>query len=82
MSYELPDDWWIEESGESLILEQDKVRAEVERMLAALSSIYALVHVPTPRGTSAYTHFMRDFDAIRKIARPFVVDGQSTRERE
>lgn len=32
MSYGLPDDWFIEHTGERLILDQDKVAAEIERL--------------------------------------------------
>jgi hypothetical protein len=57
---------------ERLIEENDQLRA-------ALASIYRLVHIATPKGTGAYTHFMRDFDEIRRIAKPFVGNGQSAK---
>lgn len=33
----LPDDWFIEHTGESRILDQDKVAAEIARLRAALT---------------------------------------------
>ena len=35
MSYNLPDDWYIEPTGESLILDQEKVKREIERLRAS-----------------------------------------------
>lgn len=32
MSSELPDDWWVEHTGERLVLDQEKVAAEIERL--------------------------------------------------
>lgn len=32
IGFSLPDDWYIEESGESLILSEAKVAAEIERL--------------------------------------------------
>ena len=34
MSYGLPDDWFVEETGETLILDQEKVAAEIARLTA------------------------------------------------
>lgn len=34
----IPDDWYIEHSGESRILDQDKVAAELDRRRSALAS--------------------------------------------
>lgn len=42
---------------------------EVVRLRAVLAEIERICYVPTPRGTGAYTHFMRDFDKIRGICR-------------
>lgn len=36
MSYDLPDDWYIEPTGESRILDQKKVADEIERLKAQL----------------------------------------------
>ena len=39
----------------------------------ALATIWRIVHTPSrdhPAGSHAYTHFMRDFDDIRKICAP------------
>ena len=45
-----------------------EARAEIERLRGVLREINAIVH--TPSGSQhAYTHFMRDFDAIRKLTR-------------
>ena len=41
--------------------------AEIERQRAALAEINRIAHVPTPQGTRAYTHLMRDFDKIRAL---------------
>ena len=43
-------------------------------MQAALEQIWKICHASTPAGTGAYTHFMRDFDQIRKLCKPFVSD--------
>ena len=39
MSYGLPDDWFIEETGETLILDQEKVAAEIARLTAELERL-------------------------------------------
>jgi hypothetical protein len=38
MSYVLPEDWYIEESGESLILDQEKVAAEIDKLRVGLDA--------------------------------------------
>jgi hypothetical protein len=40
---------------------------EVRRLRGILDEIDRTVRIPTPKGTGAYTHFMRDFDKIRKL---------------
>ena len=35
MSYNLPDDWYVEPTGESLILDQEKVARGIERLRAS-----------------------------------------------
>lgn len=45
MSYGLPDDWFIEETGEQLILDQEKVAAELNRLQTALQEIADLAGV-------------------------------------
>ena len=37
----IPDDWYIEHSGEGMILDQEKVAAELNRLRAALKEIQA-----------------------------------------
>lgn len=39
MSFGLPDDWFIEETGERLILDQQKVAAEIARLNAEIESL-------------------------------------------
>jgi ethanolamine utilization cobalamin adenosyltransferase len=36
---ELPDDWYEEESGQSLVLDYDKVLAEINRLRAIISEM-------------------------------------------
>ena len=43
--------------------------AEIERLKTTLTEIERICHVPTPQGTKAYTHFMRDFDQIRRLCK-------------
>ena len=46
----------------------DHELAEAERRLREIDRI---ARVPTPQGTKAYTHFMRDFDQIRELTKPY-----------
>lgn len=46
------------------------LQLEVEKLRGKLEKIDRLVRIPTPQGTRAYTHFMRDFDQIRKATEP------------
>lgn len=48
------------EAAESRISDLERQLAEIDR----------IVHTPTPSGEKAVRHFMRDFDAIRKITAP------------
>lgn len=44
-------------------------------MCDALNEIWKICHRPStdhPKGRHAYTHFMADFDEIRKLCKPFV----------
>lgn len=45
--------------------------AEIEKMQATMKRINEIVYVPTPAGTKAYTHFMRDFDEIRGLTKEY-----------
>jgi hypothetical protein len=49
--------------------EQVRHEQEIERLRAALGIIYHVVRTPTEGKMRAYTHFMRDFDEIRKLCR-------------
>lgn len=51
MSYGLPDDWYIEETGETMVLDQQKVAAEIERLRAALEeyACYGLAKCNAPK---------------------------------
>lgn len=46
----------------------DQELAEAERRLREIDRI---VYTSTAQGTKAYTHFMRDFDQIRELTRPY-----------
>jgi hypothetical protein len=46
-------------------------KEENDRMRAALQAIWDICHAPS-KGQYAYTHFMRDFDQVRALCKPFV----------
>lgn len=50
----------------------DQAMAEAARRLREINRI---VRTPTPQGTKAYTHFMRDFDQIRELTKPYAARG-------
>jgi len=66
---------WLQRSGNGWGIEISKLCAAAAKLLAdaerRLAEIDRLVHVPTSPGTGAYTHFMRDFDRIRELTRPW-----------
>ena len=50
---------------------------ETAKLKAILAEINRICRVPTPSGTKAYTHFMRDFDQIRTLTAPYVKEEQN-----
>lgn len=53
--------------GPSLVDQLGDAHAEIKRLRGLLAEVNETVRIPTPQGTRAYTHFMRDFDKIRAI---------------
>ncbi len=49
MPFEIPDDWYIEPTGESRILDQEKVATEIERLQITLRRAKVLVELVTVR---------------------------------
>lgn len=46
----------------------DEQLADAEHRLREIDK---LVYIRTPAGMGAYTHFMRDFDRIRELTKPW-----------
>jgi hypothetical protein len=67
---------WVDTASKLLLVGA----AELARMEAEMAFIWKLVHIPTPQGTKAYTHFQRDFDQIRAITKRYVATAESTEQ--
>lgn len=63
---DLPDDWYIEHDGQQEVLDAEKVKAEIERLRAALEELRVLGIQGAPPD---YTRWLAFHDQVAEIAK-------------